>query len=55
MAISMGHSNSAYSFDVVYPKGNVIAAATMIACHPQKLKLLRKSLAILVFNNRCKE
>ena len=55
IAISIGHSNSAYSFELVYPSGSVIAAATIINCHPQKLKLLKKSLAIRVFNNRCNE
>ena len=29
MAISIGHSNSAYSFEVVYPNGSVIAAANL--------------------------
>ena len=55
IAISIGHSNSAYSLELEYPKGNVIAAATIINCQPQKLKLLKKLLAILAFNNLCKE
>ena len=52
MAISIGHSNSAYSLDVVIPKGKVTAAATIINCHPQKCRLLKKSLNILAFNKR---
>jgi hypothetical protein len=38
MAMSIGHSSSAYSLPLVIPKGSVIAAATMIACQPQKVK-----------------
>ena len=55
MAISIGHSNSAYSFEVLYPKGKEMAAATIINCQPQKFKLLKKSLNILAFNKRCSE
>jgi hypothetical protein len=40
MAMSMGHSSSAYSLPVVMPNGRVIAAATMINCQPQKWILL---------------
>ena len=36
MAMSMGHSSSAYSFEVVMPNGRVMAAATMMSCQPQK-------------------
>ncbi len=36
IAMSIGHSSSAYSFEVVIPSGRVIAAATMISCQPQK-------------------
>jgi hypothetical protein len=34
--MSIGHSSSAYSLAWVIPSGSVIAAATMIACQPQK-------------------
>ena len=37
MAMSIGHSSSAYSLLVVKPSGSVMAALTMIACQPQKL------------------
>ena len=53
--ISIHHSNSAYSFPEVIPKGKVATAHTIINCHPQKLILLSLSLHILVFNKRCKE
>ena len=36
IAISIGHSSSAYSFAWVNPSGSVIAAAAMIVCQPQK-------------------
>jgi hypothetical protein len=36
IAMSIGHSSSAYSLACVKPSGSVIAADTMIACHPQK-------------------
>ena len=55
MAISIGHSNSAYSLEVVYPNGRVTAAATIINCHPQKCSLLKKSLNILALSKRCIE
>ncbi|MNE38701.1 hypothetical protein D3C80_1326100 [compost metagenome] len=55
IAMSIGHSNSAYSLEEVYPKGKVIAAATMINCQAQKLILLKVSLNILAFSNRCNE
>jgi len=32
-----------------------MAAATMMACHPQKWSLERTSLYILVFRSRCME
>ena len=34
---SIGHSNSAYSFEVVIPNGKVTAANTITACQPQKV------------------
>jgi hypothetical protein len=36
MAMSIGHSSSAYSLLWVMPRGSVTAAATMISCQPQK-------------------
>ncbi len=36
MAMSIGHSSSAYSLLVVKPSGSVSAADTMISCQPQK-------------------
>ena len=38
MAMSIGHSSSAYSLETVIPNGSVTAAATMISCQPQKVK-----------------
>jgi len=37
MAMSMGHSSSAYSLLVVSPTAGVMAAATMMTFQPQKL------------------
>ena len=55
MAILMGHSSSAYSLLVVKPIGSVTAAPTMMACQPQKLNQLRKSLNIRALHSRCSE
>ncbi len=55
MARSMGQISSAYSFDWVRPSGRVIAADTMMSCHPQKWKRDRKSLHIRVLSSRCNE
>ena len=52
MAMSIGHSSSAYSFDCVIPRGIVIAAATMISCHPQKCSALSVSLNIRALRSR---
>ncbi len=35
----MGHSSSAYSLEVVKPKGSVTAASRITSCHPQKTNL----------------
>ena len=43
MAMSMGHSSSAYSLLWVMPKGKVSAADTMMACQPQKWMRLSTS------------
>ena len=37
IAMSMGHSSSAYSFDEVLPASSETAAATMIAFQPHRL------------------
>ncbi len=55
IAMSIGHSSSAYSLLVVNPSGRVIAAATMIAFHPQKFSQLRVSLNIRALHSRCSE
>ena len=55
MAMSIGHSSSAYSLLVVNPSGSVTAAATMIAFHPQKLIQLSLSLNIRALQRRCSE
>src|SRR5690606_41368064 len=52
IAISIGHSNSAYSFDVVIPKGRVKTPDKIINCQPQKLMKLSLSLHLLVFKSR---
>ncbi len=55
IAMSIGQMSSAYSFAWVRPSGRVIAAATMMACQPQKLNRLRKSDAMRAFSSRCVE
>ena len=55
MAMSTGHSSSAYSLLVVMPRGSVTAAATMIACHPQKWNQPRPSLNIRALHSRWSE
>ena len=55
IAISIGHSSSAYSLPCVKPSGSVMAAATMIACQPQKCTLESTSDASRVFSSRCVE
>ena len=52
IAMSIGHSSSAYSFDWVMPNGKVSAAETMIACQPQKWILLSLSLHIRALSRR---
>jgi hypothetical protein len=39
IAISIGHSNSAYSLEELYPNGNDMAAATLIAS--PEIKILK--------------
>ncbi len=55
IATSMGQMSSAYSFDCVMPRGSVIAAPTMMSCHPQKWMRLSTSLNIRVLSRRCME
>ena len=55
MAMSIGHWSSAYSLPWVMPSGRVTAAATMIACHPQKWTALNVRENIWVFRSRCIE
>ena len=55
MAMSIGHSSSAYSLLVVKPSGSVMAAATMMACQPQKLNQLKQSLNMRALHSRCSE
>jgi hypothetical protein len=55
IAMSMGHSSSAYSLACVKPNGRVSAAATMMACHPQKCSLLSPSENIRALSRRCVE
>ncbi len=52
MAMSIGHSSSAYSLPWVKPSGRVIAAATMISCQPQKWRRLSRSLNIRALSSR---
>ena len=55
MAMSIGHSSSAYSLLVVSPSGSVMAAPTMIACQPQKFTQLKRSLNMRALHSRCSE
>ena len=55
MARSMGHSSSAYSLPWVKPRGSETAAATMIACQPQKWSFESRSLAVRARRRRCVE
>ena len=55
MAMSMGHSSSAYSLACVKPIGSVSAALTMMACQPQKWNRLSPSENMRAFRSRCVE
>ena len=55
IAMSIGHSSSAYSLLVVKPSGSVSAAATMISCQPQKWIALSLSLNMRALHSRCSE
>ncbi len=55
MARSIGQMSSAYSFDCVRPRGRVMAAATMMACQPQKWNRDSARLHIGVLSSRCIE
>ncbi len=41
--MSIGHSSSAYSLELVKPCGSVMTASTITACQPQKVKAARPS------------
>ena len=51
-AILIGQISSAYSLPRENPSGSVIAAATMMSCHPQKWSCERKLLANRAFTKR---
>jgi hypothetical protein len=55
MAMSIGHSSSAYSRLWVIPSGRVIAAETMMSCQPQKWIFPSRSECIRVLSSRCIE
>jgi hypothetical protein len=55
MAMSIGHSSSAYSLLEVKPSGSVIAAETIMAYQPQKFNQLNASLNVRALHSRCKE
>ena len=50
-AISIGHSSSAYSFEVIIPRTKVTAADTMMSCQPQKCILPNNLLYISALSN----
>ena len=49
----MGHSSSAYSLEEVMPMGNVMVAAIMTSCQPQKVKVASPGRASVVWQVRC--
>jgi hypothetical protein len=51
--MSIGHSSSAYSLEVVMPSGSVIAASTITACQPQNVNAARPSLKRRACEVRC--
>jgi hypothetical protein len=55
MAMSMGHSSSAYSLPSVKPSGRVKAAETMMSCQPQKWIFDSVSESGRAFTRRCVE
>ena len=56
IAMSIGHSSSAYSLAWVKPSGSVSAAATMISCQPQKwMRAQRRRENIRALSRRCVE
>ncbi len=55
IAMSMGHSSSAYSLLVVNPNGKVSAADTMMSCQPQKCSVLSRSLNMRALQSRWRE
>ena len=55
MAMSIGHSSSAYSLLVVMPERQRDGGATMMACQPQKWNQLSISLNMRALHSRCSE
>ena len=51
--MSIGHSSSAYSFEVVIPSGSVIAAERMTSCQPQNVNAASLSRNSRVWQVRC--
>jgi len=52
IAMSIGHSSSAYSLACVMPNGSVSAAETIMACQPQKCSRPSSGLNIGVLHSR---
>jgi hypothetical protein len=55
MAMSIGHSSSAYSLPDVIPSGSEMAADRMIPCHAKKWTFARRSEGSRAFSRRCEE
>ncbi len=53
MRISIGHSSSAYSLELVQPSGRLIAASTITSCQPQKVKAASLGANSVVWLVRC--
>ena len=53
MSTSIGHSSSAYSLLLFRPSGKVMAAATITACQPQKVKAASLSENSRTWQVRC--
>ena len=51
--MSIGHSSSAYSFDVVIPSGSVTAASTITRFQPQNVNIASASENSRTWQVRC--
>ncbi|MNO05740.1 hypothetical protein D3C81_2272470 [compost metagenome] len=51
--MSIGHSSSAYSFELVQPIGRLMAASTITSCQPQKVKAASLSEISRTWQVRC--